>query len=69
METAKPQRRVFRELEEGLQGKGRTCQCGQTEPTQNTDWGRSAGLMAWMVAEADPESPPQIPEVLFWKML
>ena len=23
---------------------------------------------AWMVAEADPEIPTQIPEVLFWKM-
>ena len=69
MGTAKPQRRVFRELEEGLQGKGRTYQCGQTEPTQNPDQGCSTGLMAQMVAEADPESPPQIPEVLFWKTL
>ena len=34
-------------------------QRGQTEPIQNTDLGCSTGLMAWMVAEADPESPPQ----------
>ena len=35
------------------------CQCGQTTPSVNPDQDHSAALMAWMVAEADPESPPQ----------
>ena len=35
------------------------CQRGQTRPSVNPDQGHSAALMAWMVAEADPESPPQ----------
>ena len=43
----------------GPQGTGRMCQCGQTTPSVNPDQDHSAALMAWMVAEADPESPPQ----------
>lgn len=50
---------VWRELEEGLRGQGRTCQCGQGEHTDDPDLGQSADLTAGMVAEAGPESPPQ----------
>ena len=34
-------------------------QCDQTRPSVNPDQGHFIALLTWMVAEADPESPPQ----------